>query len=367
MSSWTPTEQRRQEIVEATLRLLARFPLESVTTREVAKVLDLSQPALFRHFRSREQLLLAVVERVREDLEQIVEAIVGRPPDALAQLRALGESLLGEVERKPGLPRLLFAASGPSMGPVPDALRPLVSMQKALVATLVRQGQSEGSLAADVAPAVAATLFVGTLQSLVLDWELAGRPPGLGGTFAPCFGLWVRAAGGPATASLSSSTPAPAPMPAPGATTRGAMRLLDVRPILADGVDPLETILATLDSLPPGGVLSIVAPFRPAPLLALLGRRGHSATVEALDGKAFLLLVVVGGAPPIVDLRDLEPPGPLEHVLEVTTSLGPGGVHLARTPRAPRLLVPRLRERSVRWELLDLPDGSALVRLEAPR
>lgn len=362
MSSWTPTEQRRHEIVEATLRMLTRLPLESITTREVARSLGLSQPALFRHFRSREALLAAVVAQVRQDLEHVVEAIVSRPPDALAQLRALGEALLGQIEREPGLPRLLFAASGPATGAVPNALRVIVSMQRSVVATLVRQGQAEGVFAGDVAPEVAATLFVGTLQSLVLDWELGGRPPGLGGTFAPCFDLWVRAAGGPAIAPAA----VPPPRTAPLAAHHAAMRLLDVRPILAGGVDPLEAILAALDTLPPGGVLSIVAPFRPAPLLALLGRRGHTAAVEALEGGAFLVLAVVGGAPPIVDLRDLEPPGPLEHVLAATASLGPGRVHLARTPRAPRLLVPRLRERNVRWELLDLPDGSALVRLEGP-
>lgn len=366
MSSWTPTEKRRQEIVDAAFQLLASRPLDSVTTREVAKVLDVSQPALFRHFRSRDDLLLAVAARAREHLEGIVEVVVGRPADALAQLRALGESLLAQVERTPGLPRLLFGVSGSSDGPVREALRPLVSMQKSLVATLVRQGKAEGAFAADVAPAVAGTLFVGTLQSLVLDWELAGRPPGLVAGFAPCFELWRRAVGEGHPAP-PPATPAEAPVRPPVVASRGAMRLLDVRPILAGGTDPLETILATLESLPPAGVLAIVAPFRPAPLLALLGGRGHAPTVEALPGKTFLVLAVVGGAPRVEDLRDLEPPEPLEHVLAATASLAPGGVHLARTPRAPRLLVPRLRERNVRWELLDLPDGSALVRLEAPR
>ena len=39
-------------MVEAALRLLGEVPLEGLTTRLVAAEVGVSQPALFRHFRS---------------------------------------------------------------------------------------------------------------------------------------------------------------------------------------------------------------------------------------------------------------------------------------------------------------------------
>lgn len=373
MGIWTPTEERRGEIVEAALKLLARTSVEALTTRELAKALGLSQPALFRHFRTREELLLAVIGRARDDLEGIATQTLGSPANGPAQLRALGEALLAHVEREPGLPRLLFGAAGPAEGTVRNALRPLVSMQKALAAELVRQGQREGLLAADAAPDAAATLFVGMLQGLVLDWELAGRPAGLSERFPACFALWSRALGADVPAEHPTRAPAPVPAPArkraPSApraeTTSAALTLLDVRPILVRGVDPLGAILEALAAVPVGGVLAVVAPFRPAPLLALLGRRGHAVSVEPIAKNRFLVLVIAGGAPAIEDLRDLEPPEPLQRILAATGALAPGAVHIARTPRVPRLLMDRLRERRVRWQTLELPDGSALVRVEA--
>lgn len=361
MGLWTPTERRREQIVDAALELLAGTSLEAVSTREVARVLRLSQPALFRHFRTREELLLAVVARARANLEGIIAEVLAQPASALALLRRIGETLLGHVERAPGLPRLLFGAAGPP-GPLQEALRLMLSMQTSLAAELVRQGQREATIAADVAPEAAATLFVGLVQGLVLDWELRGRPAGLPARFPACFDLWVRGLvpAPPRAAGVASGTAAPA---APTAAKGPALQLLDVRPLLSRGVDPLETILGALATLPEAGVLAVLAPFHPTPLVMLLRGRGHAVQVEALEAGRFLLLAVLGGQPAIEDLRDLEPPEPLERVLTAASSLEDSHVHLARTPRSPRLLAQRLRERAARFELLDLPDGSALIRL----
>jgi AcrR family transcriptional regulator len=356
-----PAGERREQILDATLRLLARTSIDALTTRDLAAELGVSQPALFRHFVSREALLLAVVAHARASLERIAVGIVDGPGPAAAQLRALGEALLAHVERSPGLPRLLFASASPAAGPVREALRGVVSMQAALVAELCRQGQREGALAAAIDADHAATLFIGMIQGLVLRWEIAAREEPLAARFAPLFELWLHgvAAGARAPAQQAFAEPPP-----PSAA--GPLAALDVRPILARGVDPLSAILAALAPLPPSGALLVEAPFRPAPLLALLARRGHAVAAEQLAPDQWLVEIVVGASPPVEDLRDREPPEPLERVLAAASALPPGGVYLARLPRFPRLLVPRLRERGVELAILERADGAALLRVWRP-
>ncbi len=368
------TAERREQIVEATLRLLARTPIESLTTRQLATELGLSQPALFRHFESREALVLAVVAYARADLEKIASGIVAGGARAVVQLRALGQALLEHVEKQPGLPRLLFASATPAAGPVRDALRHVVAMQAALLAELVRQGQREGDVRVACEPDHAATLFIGMVQGLVLRWEITARRGPLAASFDPLFELWLHGVA-PATPGSSTGPREAIPVKQDGPHEGGValhlprhgagspLAALDVRPLIARGVDPLATILATLEGLPPAGVLVIDAPFRPAPLLALLTRRGHAVTAEALDGDQWRVDVVLGGKPAIEDLRELEPPEPLERVLTASASLAPGDVYLARLPRFPRMLVPHLHERGLAFDILESADGSALLRV----
>jgi hypothetical protein len=71
-------------------------------------------------------------------------------------------------------------------------------------------------------------------------------------------------------------------------------------------------------------------------------------------------------APPIEDLRGLPAPEPLERILAATADLAAGATYAARTPRHPRLLLPHLEARGLRYQVHDEPDGTALVHVRRP-
>jgi hypothetical protein len=141
---------------------------------------------------------------------------------------------------------------------------------------------------------------------------------------------------------------------------------LDLRPLLEAGGDPWERVLAALERLPAEGVLTLVSADRPVPVLARLEERGYRVSARREAGGPWSLAVQPPGAPEIADLSDLPAPEPLEGVLEATARLAPGTAYLARTPRYPRLLLPRLHERGLVVEVREEPDGTALVHVRRP-
>ena len=57
-------------------------------------------------------------------------------------------------------------------------------------------------------------------------------------------------------------------------------KTFDVRPLLANGEEPLSLIRARVDALAAGCGITIIAPFMPAPLIELLRSEGFSSTIE---------------------------------------------------------------------------------------
>ena len=57
-------------------------------------------------------------------------------------------------------------------------------------------------------------------------------------------------------------------------------KILDVRPSLAQGDEPLPIIRAAVNALTPGHGVTVVAPFLPAPLIELLKSEGFQSTME---------------------------------------------------------------------------------------
>ena len=297
--------------------------------------------------------MVAVVAHSRSKLEALAADVIDHQGGPTAQLTHLVQGLLAHVEANPGLPRLLFSDGLYADDELGANLRQLSSMQIALVTELVRQGQGAGELAPELEPRFAATVFVGMIQGLIVQWLLSGRPAGLVDDAEAALAYWLRGAKG--------SGEAPPPKP-PAARDTAGVASLDVRPILASGADPLDPILEALAGVADSGVLIVSAPFRPKPLIRLLTGKGHAVEAcEVPDG--WSVHIVVGGAVAIEDLRDLPAPEPLEQVLERCVQLPPGAVYLARLPRFPKMLVPQLTARGVTPEIETIADGSALLRI----
>lgn len=364
MELFSADPARREQILAAALDLLAHTPIDGLTTRDIAKAIGVSQPALFRHFRSREAILVAVAERARTALESELVALLG--PDApadrapLDDCATLGRLLVGYIARHPGLPRLLYADLGGDLPALRMALGRLVSMQRALVAERVAEAVQRGEARSDCDPAAAADLFVAMLQGLPLAARVLDLPPAAWpDRFEAQLCLWL--------AGLRPTAGAPQHNPAPLVVApQLKLAALDVRPILASGRDPLTDILAALTPLAAGALLVVTAPFRPRPLEALLVGKGHWVTAVGGEGGAWSLLIGVHGAVPIVDLRDLEPPEPLQRAVAMGRGLHAGQGAFVHTPRSPRWLPQQLHAIGCQCDWVELADLSAIAHIRRP-
>jgi hypothetical protein len=56
---------------------------------------------------------------------------------------------------------------------------------------------------------------------------------------------------------------------------------LDARPLLAQGVHPLEQVQKECAALRPGEVFEIITPFPPAPMIEKMGAAGYQTHSEA--------------------------------------------------------------------------------------
>lgn len=356
---------RREQIARAALVLLAELPLERLTTRDIAAAVGVSQPALFRHFATREEILLAVVELARGELEgQVVRLLApgdGAPKPPLDQCADLARALIRYVQQYPGVPRLLFADLALELPRLRLAVGALVSMPRALVAERVGEAQRQGMARLGADPQAAGALFVSMLQGIFLQRALGELEPGqMPARLEALIDLWLQAVQLPADQPALALAASPPPA-APTLPLRPELRSLDVRPILAGGVDPLSAILAALAELPQGSRLVVSAPFRPRPLEALLGSRGHEVTAVGGETGAWTATVGYGNPAPLLDFRDLEPPEPLERLVALGRHLPADEVAMAHLPRSPRWLFPQLQAIGCSAQVVELADGTALV------
>jgi hypothetical protein len=69
-----------------------------------------------------------------------------------------------------------------------------------------------------------------------------------------------------------------------------ATKILDVRPILADGGEPFVLIMETAAPLQAGETLLLTAPFEPVPLYHALAERGFTHQTEGVSAGEWWIL-----------------------------------------------------------------------------
>jgi TetR/AcrR family transcriptional regulator len=100
--------ERRLQILQVLARMLEDPKGEKVTTAALAKQLEVSEAALYRHFASKAQMFEGLIEFIEQTVFGLINKITGEEESGLKQLHAILASLLGFAEKNPGMTRVLI-------------------------------------------------------------------------------------------------------------------------------------------------------------------------------------------------------------------------------------------------------------------
>lgn len=157
---------------------------------------------------------------------------------------------------------------------------------------------------------------------------------------------------------------------------------LDVRPVIASGSDPLNTIMQKVKTIQPGQVLKIINTFEPTPLILMLEKKGFETYVDTINDSLietyFHKVAETNSIEPEtnqpvndwdnvlkrfsdkvqkIDVRRLEMPQPMLTILDHLDRLSDGNALYVYHKRIPVFLLPELAQRGFEYRIKEIQDG----------
>lgn len=169
---------RRLEIADAALKVIAEQGLGRFTALAIAREVGVSDAALFRHFPTKEAIVLAAIARVEERL------LATFPPpegDPIARLGRFFEARVASIRENPGIARLVASEQLAQAAP-PEGVARVTALRRRSVEFIGRcleEAEASRLLAEGVEPDVAKTLVLGAILSLTQGPIAGGGPDSL--------------------------------------------------------------------------------------------------------------------------------------------------------------------------------------------
>lgn len=184
---------RQEQIIETVIALAAEHSPGQITMQEIADAIGLSQGALFRHFPNKEAIWLAAISWLEDNLLGTLESAAGKATSPLDGLHQVFFSHVDFVVKRPGVPRLIFnELQQPSDSAIKAAVRKMLSRYRRLVSRLLSAAAAGGEIDRNIDVGAAATLFLGSIQGLVMQSMLADHVNTMQQTAEQIFPLFLR-------------------------------------------------------------------------------------------------------------------------------------------------------------------------------
>jgi TetR/AcrR family transcriptional regulator len=172
--SYKSREERRMEIVQATLAIIAEDGLHAWTTSALAQRVGVAEATLFRHFASKDEILSSAVTHQSETLRQRVMDYRGQGT-AWEELLGLVADVLAFFEETGGSPILILSGQATRISSdsrkVADATRDLLRWR--LMQIFRRAGCSDTDRL--LRPELLADMALAVIHSTGLRWLMSGQ------------------------------------------------------------------------------------------------------------------------------------------------------------------------------------------------
>jgi AcrR family transcriptional regulator len=166
---------RRQQLIDAAMRLFSVQGFDGTTTREIAAAAGINEALIFRHFASKEDLYWAVVSsRIKASgRKQKLRELIASGGEEREVLAAIAETWLRRTRKDAALSRLLFFSALRNRKLSDEFFRTYIVEAFDLLADYFRKAANQRRFR-NVDPVVAARGFLGMVTYHNLVQELFG-------------------------------------------------------------------------------------------------------------------------------------------------------------------------------------------------
>ncbi len=172
MTELTP---RQKQIIDVAIKLIDQGGIQNLTIRHIAEQLGISEPAIYRHFPSKRDILVAMLGQFKQRSGNHLSRARALDVSGLQQLETIFLEHLGQFANNPHMTAVVFSEEAfQDDKNLSETVFSVMTNAHNTITEIVEQTQQTGEIRGDIPKAHLALTILGTLRMLVKRWRLSG-------------------------------------------------------------------------------------------------------------------------------------------------------------------------------------------------
>lgn len=166
------TEQRQEMIIDEAIKIIHKSGYQSLSIREIAKQVKISEPAIYRHFLNKEDIILGILNRM-VDFDHLLEKDILKQKTTQDKVNHFILFHFDFLEKKKEMTSVLFAEDMFNQSEIlRQRLMFIIQKRKNLLNTILQESRTNGKIV-EIDNKDLISLILGLIRMIVLEWRLS--------------------------------------------------------------------------------------------------------------------------------------------------------------------------------------------------
>jgi AcrR family transcriptional regulator len=163
---------RQNQIIQESIQLIADKGIQGLTIKNISKAIGISEPAIYRHFENKNDIILAIISTMKESTNKELSQI----DDNNATIEKIKKMIQGHTNRfinNPSLTAIIFSEEIFNNNSIlAKPIRMMMRMNQNKMISMIENGQDVGDVRVDINAEQISLMVIGSFRFLVSKWHI---------------------------------------------------------------------------------------------------------------------------------------------------------------------------------------------------
>ena len=165
--------ERQQQIIEESIKIIDEKGIQGLTIKNLSKAIGISEPGIYRHFESKTEILLSILNNFKEMALMLSEMMETYEATAVEKISFMFSKMLELFSETPSMVSVIFSEEiFKNEEILKIKIVEILNLHAQTLEGIILKGQSEKNVRGDIDEKSLALIAMGSLRLLVKRWDM---------------------------------------------------------------------------------------------------------------------------------------------------------------------------------------------------